>query len=125
MSGAAGAPWTARLVWRALAVFLVAVQLVVLYAPSVPGPPLVPGADKVVHLLVFAVPALVLILAGGSPRLVVPLLVLHAGASEIVQGAWLPDRSGDVLDALADVCGVALGWASWHLVRSGATPVRW
>ena len=33
----------------------------------------------------------------------------HAVLSEVVQAVFLPHRSGDVLDAVADLTGVALG----------------
>jgi hypothetical protein len=119
---AGGARRVALAVAAALAVL---VQLVVLYVPRAPGVPLFPGADKVIHLLVFAVPVLLLLMAGVSPRPVVAVFAVHAGASELVQGTLLPDRSADPLDALADLAGVALGWAVWRLARHGAPRRRW
>ena len=88
----------------------VAVQLVVLYAPEGGGPPLFPHADKVVHLLVFLVPVALALLAGLPPR-------GRRGASSRrrpCSARWsrrvlLPHRSGDVLDVVADLTGVALG----------------
>jgi hypothetical protein len=106
-----------RTVLAGAAGLALAVQLVVVYAPSGPGTSPFPGADKVVHLLVFAVPVLLLLLAGAPVRVVLPLLAAHAVLSEVVQGVWLTHRSGDPLDALADLAGVLVGWAGWKLVR--------
>jgi hypothetical protein len=116
---------TGRRVAGGAAVVAVAVQLVVLYVPTGPGTPLFAGADKVVHVLVFAVPVLLLLLTGVPAPLVVGVFAVHAGVSEVVQGAWLPERSGDVLDALADLVGVGLGWGLWRLARRGDPARRW
>lgn len=110
---------------RALAVLAAVVQLVVLYAPRAPGVPLFPGADKLIHLVVFAVPVLLCLLAGWSPRLVVVGFAVHAGLSEVVQGLVLPERSADHLDVVADLSGVLLGWWVWHRLRHGAPSARW
>ena len=87
----------------------VAVQLVVLYAPEGAGPGLFPQADKVVHLLLFLVPAALAVVAGFRRRAVGAVFAAQAVLSEVVQAALLPHRSGDVLDAVADLTGVALG----------------
>ena len=94
--------------WLLAAVVLA--QLVVLYAPRAPSTGGVPGLDKVVHVLVFAVVAAVGLRAR-VPRWVVLLLTVgHAPVSELVQATLLPGRSGDPLDLLADLAGCALGW---------------
>ena len=105
-----------RVVLLALLCAAVAVQLVVLYAPSAPSVSPFPGSDKVVHLLVFLVPVAVALLAGLPPRLVVLLFSAHAVVSELVQHLVLAGRSGDPLDVLADLAGVALGVVVWRLV---------
>jgi hypothetical protein len=87
----------------------VAVQLVVLYAPEGGGPPLFPNADKVVHLVVFLVPVALALLAGFRRSVVVLVFAGQAVLSEVVQALLLPHRSGDVLDVVADLTGVALG----------------
>ncbi len=97
----------------------VAVQLVVLYAPSTGGPALFPQADKVVHLLVFLVPVALALVAGFRRRLVVAVFAAQAVLSEVVQAVFLPYRSGDPLDAVADLTGVALG------VLVGTMLLRW
>ena len=110
---------TARL---ALFGALVAVSLVVLFIPASDTPQLLPGLDKVVHLVLFAALALSGRWAGLPP---VPLgigLVAYAGASEVLQGVLQSGRSADPVDALVDVVGVALGLvaarrlatALWH-----------
>lgn len=96
------------------------VHAVALYMPGSPDVSSPAGFDKVVHLGLFAVPAAVAVLAGGSWRRRVPaLLVAHAVVSELVQGAVVPNRSGDPWDAFADVIGVLLGWAAgvWLAAR--------
>ncbi len=88
------------------------VQLVVLYAPQGPGADT--GAlplDKLIHVLVFALPTAALIRAGVPRRWVVAAMVGHAFASEVIQGALLEGRSGDPGDVLADLIGVLIGSA--------------
>jgi len=92
-----------------LLVVAVAVQLVVLYAPDSGRTLLFPQADKVVHLLVFLVPTALAVVAGFRRRVVVGAFAAQAVLSEVVQALFLPHRSGDVLDAAADLTGVALG----------------
>lgn len=88
-----------------------------LYAPEQLGDPLFPGVDKVAHLGSFALVMLLGQLVGIRPRLLASVLVVHAAASEVVQHVLLPGRSGDVIDLLADVVGIGLGWALAVAVR--------
>lgn len=82
-----------------------------------------PGADKVVHVALFAVATWAL--ARVLPvRVAVALMLVQVAASEVVQATLLPTRSGDVLDALADLLGVGLGWGVWQNRRTPATPRR-
>ncbi|KRF44401.1 hypothetical protein ASH01_10260 [Terrabacter sp. Soil811] len=101
---------TSRLV-VGLAVAAVVTQLLVLYWPvvTVEGP--VSWTDKVVHLLVFAVPTYAVGRALRSVRTAVVIFAIHAPVSELVQHFLLPGRSGDVWDAVVDLVGVALGAA--------------
>ena len=65
------------------------------------------------------------LLGARAVGLVVALFVLHAGVSEVVQGELYTTRSGDPLDALADVVGTALGLAAYVLlVRRRVAPAR-
>ena len=106
----------------ALAIVAVVAQLVVLYWPvlTVEGP--VSWTDKVVHLIVFAVPTYAVGRALGSVRAAVLVFAIHAPVSELVQHALLPGRSGDVWDVVPDLVGVAVGATA--LVVSSRTR-RW
>jgi hypothetical protein len=92
------------------------VHLVVLYAPRAPATPGPVWIDKVVHLIIFAAVGVSAVWAGLPRGPVLGLLLVHAGVSEVVQGTLLPDRSGDVYDALADAVGVLLAWILLHRV---------
>lgn len=110
------------LVWAGLLTAL-AGHLYVLYAPGSPEPSLIdiPGLDKAVHVLLFAVPALLLRLL--TPRWwPIVVLALHAPISEFIQWRFVPLRSGDALDLVADLGGLAVGVlaARWRPVN----PVR-
>ena len=87
----------------------VAVQLVVLYRPQGVGPPLFPQADKLAHLTIFLVPVALAVAAGWRRWVVAAVFGAHALLSEVVQAVLLPHRSGDPVDAVADLTGVALG----------------
>ncbi len=100
---------TGRPVVVGLLLLSVAVQLVVLYSPEGGGPALFPQADKVVHLGVFLVPVALAVVAGLRRWVVGAVFATQAVLSEVVQAVFLPHRSGDPLDALADLTGVALG----------------
>src|SRR5699024_7974371 len=88
----------------------VVVQLLVLYLPRVPstGGMQVPGSDKAMHALVFALVMLTGILAGLNAKWLAVILVAHAVLSEVVQYTLLPHRTGDPLDAVADLAGILL-----------------
>ncbi|MGL5911249.1 MAG: VanZ family protein [Phycicoccus sp.] len=95
----------------------VVVQLLVLYLPRGVAPPSsLPGADKVVHAVVFLLPVLLALLAGFAVRTVLAVSALHAVVSEMVQAGILPARSGDPWDVLADLVGVLCGWLAWTRV---------
>jgi hypothetical protein len=98
-----------KALWLAALGAAVAVQLITLYSPEVLGAPQITGLDKVVHLAVFAAPALAALLAGLSAPWALGILAVHAPVSELVQHFALSRRSGDVFDMVADLAGVALG----------------
>ncbi|EWT00221.1 hypothetical protein N865_16580 [Intrasporangium oryzae NRRL B-24470] len=94
------------------AALAVVVQLLVLYWPivTVEGP--VSWTDKVVHVLVFAIPTYAVGRAVGSIAGVAIVFLVHAPVSELVQHFFLPGRTGDVGDAVVDMLGVLLGVAA-------------
>ena len=111
---------TARRVFLLLGGIALVVQCVGLYGPPGPAGPSGIPLDKVNHLLGFAVPVALFLLAGVDRRLVLGLAVLQAVVSELVQGLVLADRTGDPWDLLADAVGIAVGWA----VAVGARAIR-
>ena len=86
-----------------------AIQLIVLYMPQAPAGPSITGLDKVVHVCIFAAPVLAALLVGLGGWWVLGLLAVHAPVSELIQHFLLPQRNGDVFDAVADLSGVLLG----------------
>ena len=115
-------PTSRRRLWLALLGAALVGQLLGLYAPSAPqmGGPTVPGADKAAHAVMFAAVVLTALRAGLPRRWVLGLSLVHAVLSEVVQHELLPHRSGDLLDVVADVAGIALGaWGARALSAGG------
>jgi hypothetical protein len=100
-----------RVAWTAFT-GAVLVNLVVLYWPRAVAGGQLPYVDKVVHLVVFGAVALTGVWVGLPVRWLVVVLVLHAVTSELVQHFWIPARSGDPADAVADILGVVVGVAA-------------
>ena len=90
-----------------------AVQLVVLYWPRPAGPTDVPGLDKLVHATIFGSVAYLGLRAGLRARWWLPVICAHAVVSDLIQGLFLPHRSGDWRDAVADLVGVGIAVAAW------------
>ncbi len=88
----------------------VVLSLVVLFAPRSVGTPVFPGADKVVHLLLFAALAATTRWRFGPAGAGLGAVAAYAVLSEVVQASMLADRSGDAYDVLADLLGTAAGW---------------
>ncbi|WP_232547802.1 hypothetical protein [Propioniciclava soli] len=109
--------------WRwAVAVLAVVAQTLALYWPDpveAPDGLALPHADKVVHVGIFllATWALLRVLPAWGA---LGLMAVQVVASELVQGALLPHRSADVWDAVADLVGIALGWALWRWTQRRA-----
>jgi VanZ family protein len=95
----------------------------VLFWPTGGGDPPFPGADKVVHLLLFALLAATARWRFGSASWLLAAVAGYAVVSEVVQGAALADRSGDAYDVLADLLGAVLGWLA-PAVRRGSSASR-
>lgn len=115
--------------WLAASAVAVAAQFYGLYRPSgPPAPPWFPAADKVGHLLGFAIPVgLVSITLERYGRVgrragvvVLALFAAQAVVSELVQGAFYRYRSGDPYDLLADLAGMLLGWFGYRRWRRRA-----
>jgi VanZ family protein len=85
-------------------------SLYVLFWPDPAGDSGLPGADKVVHLVLFGLLAATTRLRFGGHWRLLALLAGYALVSELVQASLLPERSGDVADLVADMVGVAAGW---------------
>ena len=102
---------------RAVLAVTVLVSLAVLFAPGDDVPSAPPGVDLLVHLLLFCALALAGRWAGIRPVPLAVLLVAYGGVSEVVQAVSDLQRSGSVVDWLADVVGVAAGLRVWAVVE--------
>jgi VanZ family protein len=85
-------------------------------------------ADKVEHAVGFALPVLLILVAGAlhgrlgwqwpgarTSVLVVAIFAAHAVVSEVIQHVWYRYRTGDPLDVLADWVGIAVGLLVFRL----------
>lgn len=110
--------------WGFVAALVVQVALLYLHVPIPSGAPSIPHADKVVHAVIFAAPALLGVLAGLKPWLVALVLAVHAPVSELVQHFLIQGRFGDPLDMVADWVGVGIGLVlgRWLTRRRAAEP---
>lgn len=112
-----------RLLWRALlAVLVIAITWLAL-SPA-PPPTVDTGWDKSNHAMAFAALAFVGVWAlWPRPRqwlLLVVALLAYGGAIEVAQ-SFVPPRSGDWADLLADSLGIAIGLAAaWPLTAIAA-----
>ncbi|MDN5795212.1 MAG: VanZ family protein [Intrasporangium sp.] len=104
----------------AVAAGLVVLHLCVLYWPvvTVQGP--VSWSDKVVHVLVFALPAFAVGWVWRRIWLTAMIFGAHAVVSELVQALLLPGRSGDPWDTAADLIGVGVAVVALLVVRRRA-----
>jgi hypothetical protein len=105
-------------------------QQIGLYGPSGPvQPSWFPSADKLQHAIGFALPMFLVLLtsqiyAARAGRTLRPLGVaatsgvfaVNAVVSELVQARPGSGRSGDPVDAVADLIGIGLGWAAFRLL---------
>jgi VanZ family protein len=93
----------------------VLVSLAVLFAPAGEVPDAPPGVDKIVHLVVFLALAVTGRWAGLGATVLGGLLGVYAAVSEVLQAVTPLERSGSLVDLLADVVGIALGLTGWAL----------
>jgi len=105
----------------------------IFYVSSIPEPPIPVGTDKPLHWLAYLGLAVVVVraLAGGLPRrigvglaLSAMLITIGYGATDEVHQLFVPGRSGDVYDLMADAGGALAGtiacWA-WGIISSSST----
>jgi VanZ family protein len=97
----------------------------IFYASSLPSPPIPEGTDKTFHLSGYFFFAIVVVraVAGGLPRrigvrtaLIAFAIAAGYGATDEFHQRFVPGRSADVYDWLADAIGVALamvGCIAW------------
>ena len=95
-------------------------------ALPLPEMPKIEGFDKIVHMLMYAVLALVLVLETtrrnnlGYYSLVILFPILYGGLLEILQHYFFPPRTGDWFDFLANTIGVLIGFAMATVLLNGA-----
>lgn len=124
---APGAGGEARAVPVPLAALVSAALLALLLAPLGGGAAQAAAAhDHLLHGLLFAAAALAWRLAGAPWRLLWPLAIACAAATELLQAALPFGRHGDLRDLAADLAGIAGAWlatpAVLRLVRAAARP---
>ena len=112
-------PRTPKLLWRWALGAALAVQVIAVYTPRAPAGPQIIGLDKVIHVAIFAAPALAALMVGIRARWALGILAVHAPVSELIQHFVLPHREGDVLDVLADLSGVLLGALAYVVWNRG------
>lgn len=99
-----------RTAFLVLAAWATVQQGISLYGPpsDTSGVPAIPGIplDKAGHVALFFIPVFLFRCAGIGWRPLAAAFAVHAVVSEAVQGVFLPDRSGDPLDAVADAVGI-------------------
>jgi VanZ family protein len=86
---------------------------------AVPRFPLLalPGVDKLIHLVLFAIEGTFLALAFSAFRgailafIIMGWGVFLGGATELIQHFWVEGRTGNLFDLLADTLGSALAFA--------------
>jgi VanZ family protein len=111
-------PWLPALAWAA-AIFLVSGR------SHVPVPD-TPGSDKVLHCLAYGILGGLLAFAAHRTALspaVAVLLGVAYGATDEIHQSFVPGRSPDVRDWLADAVGVCLAvflYTRWRARRAAA-----
>jgi hypothetical protein len=114
----------------------VAIHLWGLYRPiSPPVPPWFPGADKLEHLVGFAVPLFLLLVScrsylrarGREPSrafvvMLTAVFAVHAVFSELMQFEFYARRTGDPADVAADWVGCAVAFVGYALIELHAKP---
>ena len=118
--------------WAPVAVYMAAI----FFMSSLPDPPMPPGPDKPWHLLAYLGFGIVVVraVAGGLPRriglrtavLAILGAVMYAATDEAHQ-MFVPGRSADLNDLLADTLGVFAGTAvcwAWGIISPASRDER-
>jgi VanZ family protein len=110
--------------WRAGFLLACLIHLYGLYSPRQAGPDTgIPNADKVAHLLLFGSVAFLGLRVGLPARWLLLILAANAVVSELFQHFFLPLRSGDPYDTVADLAGLVLGaWLGFRVRRPKRLP---
>lgn len=117
-----------------LSALAIIAQQVALYGPAGPvQPEWLPAADKLQHGLGFALPMFLVlttsqVCAARADRTLRPcwaavvagVFAVNALLSEVVQTRPGSGRTGDPLDVLADLVGIAVGWLLFRELRDRA-----
>ena len=118
--------FSVRFIFLALAILWAGVIFYLSSQPSIDTPSLFPGQDKLFHMVAFGI--LGFLLMGGMKitsssyqtrqvGFVVVLVVLYGLLDEFHQ-YFVPGRTMDIYDALADAAGGLLGaWSMYYLVK--------
>ena len=114
--------------WAPVVVYMAAI----FYASSLPTPPIPQGTDKQFHLLAYFAFGVVVLraVAGGLPRRIAfrtaligfAIATAYAASDEFHQ-SFVPGRSADPYDLLADAIGIALGIVAcfaWGIISSSS-----
>jgi VanZ family protein len=83
---------------------------VAFFSPISVQEPIGLGLDKIVHVILFA--ALMISGAVAFPKKIVfvsAMLLVYTFSTEIIQGNFIPHRSFDVFDIMADCIGIMMG----------------
>ncbi|WP_078344292.1 VanZ family protein [Mycobacteroides chelonae] len=102
--------------WLTL-VCALAIACLLLFTPGSAVPSGPPGADKVVHFLIFGMLAASSRFARIGERFTLAWVLAFAACSEVIQALWVPRRDGSLLDVLADAVGMLMGLWLWQKIR--------
>ncbi|TDZ81336.1 VanZ family protein [Mycobacteroides salmoniphilum] len=94
-----------------------AVACLLLFTPGGTAPSGPPGADKVVHVLIFGMLAVSSRFARIGEKATLAWVLAFAACSEVIQALWVPRRDGSLLDLLADAVGLLTGLWLWKKIR--------
>ena len=92
---------------RVLLALVVAMAGVLLFSPGSAVPSGPPGADKVVHVLLFAAVAVSSRYARIGENITVAWVFAFAACSEVVQQLWVRYRDGDILGSRAEAAAAS------------------